>query len=134
LLATALLNEYQNHSHYIKLHRITLYYIILHYITLHYSIHFFSIIFTSILIVESGKLCWYGDRLRSGRLGFNSWQRQKIFLFSTVSKPVLVTTQPLIQWVLGVKPPGLETDNSPPSRMVKLYLHSPICLYGMVLK
>jgi hypothetical protein len=42
------------------------------------------------------------------------------FLFSTVSRTALGPTQPPIQWVprdvsLGVKPPGREADNSPPS-------------------
>jgi hypothetical protein len=43
-----------------------------------------------------------------------------IFLFATVSRRVLVSTQPPIQWVLmalslGVKRPGCEADRSPPS-------------------
>jgi hypothetical protein len=52
-------------------------------------------------------------------------------------------TQPPIQWVLGalslgVKRPGHEADHSPPSsaefkEWVELYLHSPICLHGVVL-
>jgi hypothetical protein len=44
----------------------------------------------------------------------------KIFLFPTVSTPVLKPTQPPIQWVPGalsprVKRPGREADHSPPS-------------------
>jgi hypothetical protein len=43
-----------------------------------------------------------------------------MFLFSTSSRPTLGPTESPIQWVLGalssgVKPPGLETDHSPPS-------------------
>jgi hypothetical protein len=43
-----------------------------------------------------------------------------IFLFDTVSRPVLGPTQPPIQWVpgalsLGVKRPGREAGHSPPS-------------------
>jgi hypothetical protein len=43
-----------------------------------------------------------------------------IFLFATASRPVLGTTQPSIQWVLGVLTPGVkrqgcEADSSPPS-------------------
>jgi hypothetical protein len=42
------------------------------------------------------------------------------FLYFTASRPALGFTQPPIQWVLGtvspgVKQPGCETDNSPPS-------------------
>jgi hypothetical protein len=58
-----------------------------------------------------------------------------IFLFTTASRTALGPTQPPIQWVrgvlsLGVKRPGREADNSPPSSVevkeyVALYLHSP---------
>jgi hypothetical protein len=58
-----------------------------------------------------------------------------IFLFETVSKPVLGPTQPPIRWVmgalsLGVNRQGREIDHSPPSRAevkeyVELYLHFP---------
>jgi hypothetical protein len=59
---------------------------------------------------------------------------------STASRPAVGYTQPS-QWVpgalsLGVKQPGREADNSflmPSSRMMELYLHSPICLHGIVL-
>jgi len=63
-------------------------------------------------------------------------------IFTTASRMALVPTQPPIQWVqgdlsLGVKRPGREA-NSPPSSAevkvcVKLYLHSPIRLHGVVL-
>jgi hypothetical protein len=39
----------------------------------------------------------------------------KNFLSSTTSKPALGSTQPPIQWVLGVKRPGREADHSPPT-------------------
>jgi hypothetical protein len=47
-------------------------------------------------------------------------------------------TQPPIKWVpgalsLGVKRPGREAHHSPPSSAVELYLHSAICLHGVVL-
>jgi hypothetical protein len=41
--------------------------------------------------------------------------RGKIFLFSTVSRPHLGTTQPHIQWVTWEKVAGDEADHSPPS-------------------
>jgi hypothetical protein len=57
-----------------------------------------------------------------------------IFLFTTASRMALGPTQPPVQWVpgalsLGVKRPGCEADNSPPSNAevkewVELYLHS----------
>jgi hypothetical protein len=68
--------------------------------------------------------------------------RSKIFLFSIASRPALGPTQPHIQWALGdlslgVKRQRREADHSPPlvprSRMVELYLHSIVCLLGMVL-
>jgi hypothetical protein len=58
-----------------------------------------------------------------------------IFLFMTVSRPVLGPTQAPIQWVpgalsLGAKQPGREAYNSPPysteaKEWVELYLYSP---------
>jgi hypothetical protein len=51
--------------------------------------------------------------------GFESRQGLGIFLFTTVTRPALVPTQPPIQWIpgalsLGVKRPGREADHSPP--------------------
>jgi len=75
-------------------------------------------------------------------LGLDSWQGLGIFLFTTVSKMVLGSTQPPIQWVPGVlslwvKQLGCESYSPPSSAEVKeymeLYLHSPVCLYCMVL-
>jgi hypothetical protein len=37
-----------------------------------------------------------------------------IFLFATASGTALVPTQPLIQWLPGVKRPGCEADHSSP--------------------
>jgi len=66
-----------------------------------------------------------------------------IFIFTTVSRTALESTQPPIQWVpgvlsLGVKRPEREAYYSPPSsaevkESVQLYLHTPICLHGVVL-
>jgi hypothetical protein len=52
-------------------------------------------------------LSCYSDGLRAGRLGFDSRQRQDIFLFSAVLRPALGTTQPSVQWLPG--------GSSPPS-------------------
>jgi hypothetical protein len=65
---------------------------------------------------ELGYLGRYRDRLWAGRPGFNSWQWQEIFIFSTEFRPALGATQ----WVLGapslgVKRPDREADDSPPS-------------------
>jgi len=55
----------------------------------------------------------------AGLSRFDSQQGLGIFLFSTVSRLVLGSTQPPIQWVPGVFSPGVkwlghEADNSPP--------------------
>jgi hypothetical protein len=66
-----------------------------------------------------------------------------VFLYDTVSRPVLGPTQPPIQRIpgvlsLGVKRSGREADRLPPSsaevnECVELYLHSPMRLYDVVL-
>jgi hypothetical protein len=76
-----------------------------------------------------------------GVLGFNSWRGLGNFLFTTASRTVLRPTQPPSQWVpralsLGVKRPGRETDNSPPSSAEvnnawSYTSNSPICLHGV---
>jgi hypothetical protein len=68
--------------------------------------------------------------------------RVKNFLFFTSSRPTLGSTQPPIQRVpgalsLAMKQPGHEADHSPPASAevkenVDLYIHSPICLHGIV--
>jgi hypothetical protein len=75
--------------------------------------------------------------------GFNTWWGLGIFPFDTMSRLALGPTQPPIHWVSGALSPGVkqlrhEADCSPPSsakvkEYVELYLHSPICLHGMVL-
>jgi len=55
-----------------------------------------------------------------GVLGFDFQWGLGIFLFTTVSRMALGSTQPPIQWVpgapsLGVKQPWCEADHSPPS-------------------
>jgi hypothetical protein len=52
--------------------------------------------------------------------GFDSWQGQEIFLYSTSSGPALGPIQPPIQWAngtisLGVQRSGREANHSPPS-------------------
>jgi hypothetical protein len=80
-----------------------------------------------------------GDGL-DGR-GSISW-KDKIFLFSIASRPAVGPTQPPIQWVPWALSPGGKRQGVkltthlhlvPRSRMVELYLHSPVCLYGIVL-
>jgi hypothetical protein len=83
-------------------------------------------------------------RLRGGRSRGRSSSsvRDKIF-FSTSSIPVLVPTQPPIQWVTGLFPPGVkrpgrETDHSPPTnaeaKNTWIYTSTPpISLHGVVL-
>jgi hypothetical protein len=57
-----------------------------------------------------------------GVLGFDSRRGLGIFLFTTASRTVLGTTEPLIQWVPGALSPkikllGRENDHSPPSNV-----------------
>jgi hypothetical protein len=75
--------------------------------------------------------------------GLKPQQGLGIFLFTAASRLALGPTQPPIQWVpwslsLGVKQTGCEADHSPPcsaevKKWVEIYLHSSICLHGMVL-
>jgi hypothetical protein len=74
--------------------------------------------------------------------GFDSWQGQEIFHFSTASRRALELTQPSIQWMLGalslgIKQPGPEAYHSPPSNAeVKnggATSPLPVHLHGMVL-
>jgi hypothetical protein len=53
---------------------------------------------------EWGWLSRYSDGLQVRHHGFNSGQC-KIFLFSTVSRPILGPTQPPIQWAPGALSP-----------------------------
>jgi hypothetical protein len=79
-----------------------------------------AICYTILLYISTREeLSRCNDGLRAGRSGFDSWQRQDIFLF-TLSTPTLESTQPPIPWVHGalspeVKLPELEADHSPPS-------------------
>jgi hypothetical protein len=79
----------------------------------------------------------YSNGLQAGWLEFDPWQVQGIFLYSTASKMALWRTQPSTQWLLGALYLGVKlTGHLHPvlrSRMVELYLHSPIHLHGMVL-
>jgi hypothetical protein len=55
--------------------------------------------------VAQSLLCLTTDWM-TGRSGFDPWQEQRIFLLTSVSKPALRSTQPPVQWVLGVLSPG----------------------------
>jgi hypothetical protein len=73
---------------------------------------------------------------RAGRSGFYSRRGKEIFLCSTVSKFVVGTTLPPVQWVPGapsrrVKGPGRETDHSALSSAD--VMNSPTRLHDMVL-
>jgi hypothetical protein len=105
--------------------------------------HFVGIVISDCYskIEEVGWLSQYNDILWAGELGFDSQQEQEIFLFSTVARPALRPTQPPTQLVTEALCPrikwlGHEADQSPSvlrSRMVELYLHCRICLYGVML-
>jgi len=65
------------------------------------------------------------------------------FLLATMSRPALGATQPPIRWLSGalspgVRQPGCEANNSPPStaklKTAWSYISIPQCLYGIVLK
>jgi len=85
---------------------------------------------------QPGWIIQYWTRLRAGRLGFDSWQEQEIFLFVPASGQSLGSIQLPIQWVpgalsSGVKRPGLEAHNSPPSSVdvKKVWSYTSIPLY-----
>jgi hypothetical protein len=54
---------------------------------------------------ELGSFGRYSDELGAGRPGFDSWQGQEIFLFSTASRPALGSNQPHIHGYRGLFPP-----------------------------
>jgi hypothetical protein len=89
---------------------------------------------------ESGYFSQSSNRLEAGRPGIDS-RHGKLFLNSTKSRPALEPTQSAIQWVPGaisleVKRLGRGADHLhqvPKSRRDELYLHSAMCLHGMVL-
>jgi hypothetical protein len=68
-------------------------------------------------IGEPGWRSRYSDWLQAGRLRGpgSSPGRVKNFLFSTFSRQAMGSTQPPIQWVLGVKRSEREADHSPPT-------------------
>jgi hypothetical protein len=75
-------------------------------------------------------------QLRVGRLGFLSG-RVNIFLYSTPYRLTLEPFQPPTQWVLGSVSPGVKLTTHlhlvSRWRTMELYLHSLICLHGIVL-
>jgi hypothetical protein len=88
-------------------------------------------------LVWSMKLEWYSNSISQNG-------EHETLLFTTVSRPALGPTQPLIQWVpatlsLGVKRPGREADHSPQSSAEFKNVWSytsipPIRLHGVVLR
>jgi hypothetical protein len=73
--------------------------------------------YVSLCPVRTVQSSWVSTvtRLRTGRQGFNSQQKQGIFLFTTASRLVLGPTQPPIQWVSEIKRLEVEAGHSPPS-------------------
>ena len=76
-------------------------------------------------------------------MGSNSWQGEKIFLFSTTSRSVLRFILPPIQQTLGALPSEYSGCGTKmitqfylvlKLKHVRLQFHSLICLHGMVLK
>jgi hypothetical protein len=63
--------------------------------------------------------------------------RGNILLFSIAPRPALGPTKLSTQWVPGALPPGIKLTTHLylvlRLRMVELYLHSPICIQGVVL-
>jgi hypothetical protein len=69
-------------------------------------------------VISVGIALGYGLDDRGSRVRFPAGAGN--FLFTTVSRPALVPTEPPIQWLkgalsLGVKRPGREADHSSPS-------------------
>jgi len=76
--------------------------------------------------------------LRTGWPGFNSGQRQGLFLFAAASGSALGPTQPSVKWLPGalslwVKWPGREADHSASTSAEVKNASLPICRYGVVL-
>jgi hypothetical protein len=77
----------------------------------------------------------YSVWLQTARPGFDSRQRQRMFLLASVSRPALRPTHLPVQWVSGVPSPGLKrgwgvtlTSHSrfvPRSGMSRSYVSSP---------
>jgi hypothetical protein len=110
-------------------------------------IHYFEICFNQVCTVSGSQDSSVGIALRYGlddrgsRVQFPAGLG--IFLFTAMSRPALMPTQPPIQWVprslsLEVKRPGREADHSPPSsakfkNMSSYTFTPPIHLHGVVL-
>jgi hypothetical protein len=82
------------------------------------------------------ELSQYSVWLRTGGPGFDPWQRQRIFLLTSASRPALGLTQPSVQWVPGVLSPGVKRGQGvmltthpylvPRLRMSRSYTSSPL--------
>lgn len=76
--------------------------------------------FSPYFFLELGRLGWYSDGPRAGRLEFDSLQGKEIFLFSTAFRSALWSKKHVIYWVTGMisygsKWPECEVHLIPPS-------------------
>jgi hypothetical protein len=76
------------------------------------------------------------QELSKSRGWISSPSRVKNILFSTSSRRSLGSTQPPIQWVPGVKRPGLEADHSPPAsaEVKKMWIYTSISPYAFIVQ
>jgi hypothetical protein len=86
-------------------------------------------------------MIFFSPATRAGQSGFDPRQGQRTFLLAPASRPTLGPTQPPIQWVPGVLPPGVKRGRGvtltthphlvPRLRTSRTNLLSPMCLHGM---
>jgi hypothetical protein len=115
---------------------------LLYVVHLAYDFFYFVNIFGlyALLINKTGELSRYSDWLRAGRRRGRSSNPNKVKndLFSTSCRLALGSTQPSTQWLPGalspgVKRPGREADQSPPTNAevnkMWIYTSTPPCVF-----